>query len=445
MILSIAARNLLQSGRRTFFLALAIGVVTMLLVILLAVSQGITNTLIRSATVLSTGHVNVGGFYKITRGRAAPRIVEVERLRQIVRENTPGLDFLLDRQRGFGKVIGLSGSMTAAYNGVDIDEEPLFAQVLRLAPENRYHEGGSPEPKGAIADLARPHTCLLFASQAKRLGVTVGDTVTLSAETNRGVYNTLDLTVVAVAEDMGLMSDWNVYMPKASIDEIYHTASNTSGVIMVFLRDITQSESVMSHLREVLKKEGFELMDHLSMPFFVKFDIADGEDWTGQKLDLTIWKDEVIFLTYFVNAFDTISAILIWILVVIIGVGIMNAMWIAVRERTAEVGTLRAIGMSRYRVLLMFLFESLLLGLFASTLGAGLGAGVAAALNAAAIEVPIKAFQTVLLSDKLILAVRGVQVLQAILIFTAVTALSALWPAYRASKLAPITAIHYTG
>ena len=42
---------------------------------------------------------------------------------------------------------------------------------------------------------------------------------------------------------------------------------------------------------------------------------------------------------------------LIIVLLVIIAVGIMNTMWIAIRERTREIGTLRAIGMQRARVL----------------------------------------------------------------------------------------------
>ena len=40
-------------------------------------------------------------------------------------------------------------------------------------------------------------------------------------------------------------------------------------------------------------------------------------------------------------------------------IGIMNTMWIAIRERTREIGTLRAIGMQRRAVLWMFLLEAL--------------------------------------------------------------------------------------
>jgi putative ABC transport system permease protein len=58
------------------------------------------------------------------------------------------------------------------------------------------------------------------------------------------------------------------------------------------------------------------------------------------------------------------------------GIGIMNVMLVAVSERRAEIGLLKAIGATHRQVLLVFLMESLLI----STAGAlvGLGVGYAA-------------------------------------------------------------------
>jgi len=62
------------------------------------------------------------------------------------------------------------------------------------------------------------------------------------------------------------------------------------------------------------------------------------------------------------QALGGLTFVLITILILIVAVGIMNTMWIAIRERTREIGTLRAIGMQRGAVLWMFLLESLMLG-----------------------------------------------------------------------------------
>ena len=91
--------------------------------------------------------------------------------------------------------------------------------------------------------------------------------------------------------------------------------------------------------------------------------------WTGQKLDITNWEDEISFMTWTLKALQGLSAVLIVILIAIIIIGIMNTMWIAIRERTREIGTLRAIGMQRGEVLWMFLLESLMLGLLATVAG----------------------------------------------------------------------------
>src|SRR4029434_4119994 len=89
----------------------------------------------------------------------------------------------------------------------------------------------------------------------------------------------------------------------------------------------------------------------------------------------------------------------------IVAVGIMNTMWNSVRDRTAEIGTMRAIGMRRRRVVMLILTEAILLGLGATTAGALVGAALAFGIDAAQIKVPIEAVQAILLSDKLHLAV----------------------------------------
>ena len=66
----------------------------------------------------------------------------------------------------------------------------------------------------------------------------------------------------------------------------------------------------------------------------------------------------------------------------------MNTMWIAIRERTREIGTLRAIGMHRREVLWMFLLESIMLGFGATVARRWRGAAIAAGLNAAHVPVP---------------------------------------------------------
>ena len=444
MILLIAMRNLVQARVRTLFLGTALTLVTMLLVILMGLSQGISDNIVRSATTLSTGHVNVAGFFKATSTDSAPLITDASRLKKIVRENTEGLDYVVDRNRGWARIISPTGALASLILGVDIEEEERLVDVLQLAPQSDYKEGGSQQILGDASRLADPNTVVLFATQAERLEVDVGDKLTLRSQTRDGRANTVDVTIVAVARDIGILSNFSMFVPKQVVLDLYQLKPDTSGAIQIYLDDIDRSREVMEHLRLVLEKEGYELMEYQPAPFFAKFGTTSGEDWIGQKIDLTVWSDEVEFLMWVLTALDTVSYALIAILIAIIAVGVMNTMWISVRKRTSEIGTLRAMGMTKSRVFLLFISEAFLLGLFASLLGATLATIIALSINTAEITIPVDAVRAILLSDKLVLAIGPQQFLIAIGMLTSFTVISAMWPSIRAARMQPVEAIQQT-
>ena len=130
--LLIALRNLIQGGRRTVLLAFALVLVTFLLIMLDGISAGLEATMIRSATTLSSGHVNIGGFYKVTAGQASPVVTELPKLRALVAEKVEGVDFVIDRARGWARVVSETHSIWGALSGIDIDEERGLKDVVEL-------------------------------------------------------------------------------------------------------------------------------------------------------------------------------------------------------------------------------------------------------------------------------------------------------------------------
>jgi ABC-type antimicrobial peptide transport system permease subunit len=130
------------------------------------------------------------------------------------------------------------------------------------------------------------------------------------------------------------------------------------------------------------------------------------------------------------------------LLAIVIVVGVSNTMTIAVRERTREIGTLRAVGMQRTGILGMFFVEAVVLGLLASGAGAIVGVLVCSAVDAAAIRIDVDAMRVVLLSDTLHLVPRVIDAVVAVLTLTLVCAAAAFFPSLRAARITPVTAMH---
>jgi len=429
--LRIAARSLAQHTKRNLFLGAAIATVTALLVLMSGLTDGIRSAMLESATTLMTGHVNVGGFYKITSGMSAPLVNDWRRVLEEAKREVPELDFATVRVRGYAKVVGDSASMDMVLGGIDIAHEPGFRRVVQVK-------------EGSLDELAQPNTMLIFEEQAKRLGVKVGDALTLVAPTSRGMNNTADVRVAVVARSVGLLSSFSAFMPAATLRKLYLLNEETTGAIHLYLKRPAASAEVAARLRGGLARAGWRVMDADPQPYWQKFQRVASEDWTGQKLDVTTWEDELSFLNWILKGLSGLTFLLVTILMVIVVVGIMNTLWIAIRERTREIGTLRAIGMQRRKVLWLFVLEAGLLGLLGTTAGAALGWLVALAVNAAHVKVPDSVLMF-LMQRSLTLSIQPRAVLLDVLLLTGVTTVFALFPALRAARLRPVTAMHHIG
>src|SRR5512133_2422118 len=130
--IQIAARNLTRHTRRNLFLGGALAAVTGLLVLLGALTGGMEASMMESATTLMTGHVNVGGFFKITSASSAPLVSHYPKVLEEVRRRVPELEYATVRGRGWAKAVSESTSMDLVLAGVDVAREPAFHRVLRI-------------------------------------------------------------------------------------------------------------------------------------------------------------------------------------------------------------------------------------------------------------------------------------------------------------------------
>lgn len=431
LLVRIAWRNARQGGRRARLLAIAMGLVTALLVLTAALSGGLQTTMIDSVSAVLSGHVNVSGFYKISRGQASAVVTELPKIRAVVERSTPGLVSVVDRQRGWARIVGDAGSIKVILSGVDIDAETRLKSALRV----RRQDGGD------LDRLREGHTIALFESQARRLGAQPGDVVTIIGETRGGATNTVDAQVVAVTRDLGQISAWAAFGPKKMVRDLYQYRADTAGGLLLYLEDPDDAAVAMEALRVGLEEAGFAVLEHENQPFYFKRSRVAAEDWVGQKLDLTTWRDEMRALLWILAGFRAIRWTLLSLLLVIVGIGLMNTMWMTLRERSGEVGTLRAIGMPARMVWISFMLEAMMIGLIASVIGGAIGAGLAVGIDAMEVPVPMKAFQLIMMTDRIRLVTSIWDVAVAVLFVTGISALAAIPPARRAARLKPVVAM----
>jgi putative ABC transport system permease protein len=110
------------------------------------------------------------------------------------------------------------------------------------------------------------------------------------------------------------------------------------------------------------------------------------------------------------------------------GLGIMHIMLVSVTERTREIGVRKALGATRINIMLQFLIEALVLCLIGGLLGVGLGTWAA--------DIMAKSYGwNTLISFNAIL--------MAFAFSAGVGLVFGIWPASRAAKLDPITALRY--
>ncbi|HIG74229.1 MAG TPA: FtsX-like permease family protein [Bacteroidetes bacterium] len=124
--------------------------------------------------------------------------------------------------------------------------------------------------------------------------------------------------------------------------------------------------------------------------------------------------------TYGVGLFLTALSLLVG------GIGVMNIMFVSVKERTREIGVRKALGATRRAVLIQFLIEAVVICLVGGVIGVGLAGLVAVGINQ-------------VFTAQLTLGT----VLVAFTICAATGLLFGLAPAWQAAKARPVEALRY--
>jgi len=139
------------------------------------------------------------------------------------------------------------------------------------------------------------------------------------------------------------------------------------------------------------------------------------------------------------DAMDEITSMLTYLLggvaavsLLVGGIGIMNIMLVSVTERTKEIGVRKAIGASRWSIMLQFLVEALVICLIGGLIGVVLSWGI--------LEVA-----SILVGDLMNFRLSTSVVVVAVVFSLMLGLVFGLYPANKAARKKPIEALRYSG
>ena len=252
-------------------------------------------------------------------------------------------------------------------------------------------------------DSYKDKVCVLGIDVAKTVFGSVCDAYDSTVYIDNRPYKVSGILSEMGTVASGISPDDAIFIPYNTGIK-YLSGSGVSPTVTVIAEDVNEVETVITNVKAVLAE---------SYPN-AEFTISDA----GSKMEAASKSN------------DTLTMLLICMAVIVFivgGIGIMNVLFVSVKERTNEIGILKAIGCCKRDILVEFLMEASCTSMVGAVLGVMLALGITPVLEHFGVRVELSAYGAVLS-----------------LVFGVLTGtLFGFYPAYQASNLIPVVALNH--
>ncbi len=238
-------------------------------------------------------------------------------------------------------------------------QSPLVLNGVDILKESKI---GFITEKNVDGDIPRngEYRILLGRKLATLLNLSTGDIVFIYSRTSYGTHNVLDLEVSGIYS-VGF-SDYesrNAFVPRDILQEFL----GTSGVseITIMLKEHTRVDIVRDTVENIFADYRIEIFPYYHFLPEIK------EIMAMQKGSMAFIRMILLLIALF---------------------GILNIMMISAWERKKEIGTMRAIGYSRYQITRIFVYEGFWIGVIGSLMGCIIAFGAGILLENVGIPIP---------------------------------------------------------
>jgi putative ABC transport system permease protein len=214
--------------------------------------------------------------------------------------------------------------------------------------------------EGEPLSPAHPREIVMGRGLAANLGAKVGDSVVLVANTRSGGINAVETRIRGLFSTISkAYDDAALRMPLATAEELLRVKGAHRWVVLLGSTGATSATA--AGMRARLDPARFEVV-----PWF---ELAD-------------------FYNKTIGLFSKQVTVMKLIIALIIVLSISNTQTMSVLERTSEIGTSMALGVTRAQTVRRFLLESLLIGLVGGLIGLALGMLLAKLISLVGIPMP---------------------------------------------------------
>ncbi|MEI6972250.1 MAG: FtsX-like permease family protein [bacterium] len=299
-------------------------------------------------------------------------------------------------------VVGAAPPVTMRVTGVDpSSEERLFAV---LSPE-----------QGQTLSAGNPSGIYLSQTHARDLRVKPGDVVTLTANSRDHQLNILTLTVAGIFKKSAPWYEYCAFVSLADAQEVLNLDHEAMEVNILLHRD-DDLRSFVSDWKPRISS---------AMP-------------RGR---LETWHESAGFLASIVMSSMAGMAVVNLILLLVAATIVNNSITLTLSERTREIGTVKALGMTNARLLLLYASEYLVLAALAAVAGAAVGEALlllgSRGIDITRYEALCWAFGGNTLRPEPSLSSFGI----AVAVVTVFSLVTSLYPIRKATALSPVEAL----
>ncbi|MBI1861441.1 MAG: ABC transporter permease [Deltaproteobacteria bacterium] len=397
----LAFRNTFRHRRRTILnLSMIGGGVAMLLVFEGFVQRlvyGLRETTIRT----QTGHLQIAKASYWTKSIKNPKDTLIPRYEAVLAEirKNPHVRYASGRLNFFGLLAKRERNVSA--QGVSFDPN------IEKSRAKSFHY-----TSGHTLSSENPYQVTLGFGLSKKIGVKAGDSIVVMTQTYDGVVNAIDMEVSGIFRTAISDFDDNTFLiTLKAAQKLLDTKSVES--IVVGLDSTSSTLPLRAELTTLLSKSRPELT---IQPWY-----------------------KMAKLYAQVAGFNRVQNRMFQAIILsLVLLSILNTIGMSVFERTAEIGTLRALGESRWGIVLQFILEGMVLGILGGIVGCILGSGLAALINWSQFRVVLPGASAPL-TIQVILTWASVKGGAGLAIAT--STLAAVIPAIRASRMKVVDAL----